>query len=141
MNSTNNKVLFILPYYNPFLNEGAKNRMDTFMDIAYRNGYNVFAVVGLNASYYFKSFFKKPLIREYNWIILPFFGMFRNFFFHAITLLLFRLTIKMLYSKNTFIFCQAETTVGGYLAVQTKKKKVCSRITLNAIVGLTLSHS
>lgn len=112
-----NKVLFVLPYYDPFKDEGAKKRMLMFMEIASRNGFEVYAIAGVHASIYRKAIKHKEVFdQKYSWTILPFFGLFRNALFHRITRLLFRAAISSLCRKNRFAYIQAETTAGGYLA-------------------------
>ena len=112
------KALFVLPYYDPFKDEGAKKRMLMFMEIAAGNGFQIHAVAGVHASIYLKAIKHKEVFeKNYSWTILPFFGLFRNALFHKITRFLFRVAINNLCRENRFAYIQAETTAGGYLAI------------------------
>ena len=117
INHPDRKVLFVLPYYDPFRDEGAKKRMLMFMEIASRNGFEVHAIAGVHASIYLQSLIHKEVFEQnYSWTVIPFFGLFRNALFHRITRFLFRAAIGIQCRKNRFAYIQAETTAGGYLA-------------------------
>lgn len=116
-----NNVLFVLPYYDPFKDEGAKKRMNMFMEIAAGNGLKVFAIAGVHASIYLQAIKHKEVFdQNYSWTVIPFFGLFRNALFHRITRFLFQAAISRLCRKNRFAYIQAETTAGGYLAINRK---------------------
>lgn len=118
----NNKVLIVVPGFFFHVDEGAKNRINTFIDTYVEAGYqvSVFYTCPIPSLRYLPRR-KSYLNPKAKWFMALSLSYFRNPFLNKISLLIGQISIFFLTHLCHYKFLQAEHDVGGILCKYKKK--------------------